>query len=130
MTSDLFDALPGSVFHEQPPKTIGANTGCQYDWLAVNEVQVISVTIKNETRPTADPRDAFFVTGPSPGVGGVAHGVKYASRFNDAHWRLAPPIKLRRGEYLSLLTHGENNDVIGAQIETSEAMNFRRRLLS
>lgn len=117
-----FDPAPGSIFTDVATASIGANTGVQLDLQAVVNTLIISVTIKNETRPTADPRDAFVITGPEKGARGVTHGVKYASRFNDAHWRFDPPIKLKKGEFMSLLAHGENNDAIGFQWETSESL--------
>jgi len=124
-----FDPALGSVFTEQPASSIGANTGVSFRFRTQQPLQLISVTVKNETRPLADPRPAFFTVGNEVDVGNNS-GMKQISGYNDGHWRLDPPIKLLAAQYVCILAYGDNNDVIGCQLETSEPIQFVARVVS
>ena len=117
------------IFFEIPAASIGAYTGVQWDFIATCLTKVISVLITNQTRPLADPRDAFVTTGPSA-AHGVTHGVKHISSYNEGSWRFDPPLELEAGTYFSGLHHCEQNDVVGIQIESDNSLKYLGRTVS
>lgn len=109
----------------------GGNTGIEQPFqVGSTPTRLISATIKNETRPLADPRPAYIRTSNQKGGSGISHGVKHASSYNDAYWRFDPPILIKPGGIIALLHNCGDNDSVGFQIETDHPVKIMAKVIT
>ena len=80
------------------------------------------VTIVNQTRPTADPRPAFFYISPDRVTGSRNYGMQWISAYNDGAWDLSYPAYIPQGHYLRMFAYGDAGDIVGFQYSSDNTM--------
>ena len=84
--------------------------------------RLYGVTAINNTRPTADPRSAFFYISSTREGGAMNWGIRMTSRYNNGVWEFLRPLIIPKGHFMRMTINGETGDSVNFQYAGTEEM--------